>query len=805
MNKRTIIALLLLLSFVITGLGQQPTTQTQAQTQQSAPSPPAQTREDVVRITTNLVQVDVSVTDHNGQPVTDLTADDFEVTEAGRPQKISNLSFIKPASAEPPPPAAPAPAVRPARGVAPVPPPPPVHLRPEQVRRTVALVVDDLGLSFESSHYVREALKKFVDEQMQPGDLVAVIRTGAGIGALQQFTADRSLLYAAIDRVRYNLNSRNFSAFAPVGNDIRTVGSSVIGMNGRDESISTFRNSDDTHDSQYNPGNELINSLLRLSTPGIQANQYRDDIFSVGTLGALNYIIRGLRTLPGRKSIVLFSDGFRMYDQDQGSQRILDSMNRLVDLANRASVVIYTIDPRGVQVLGVTAADNFAGPFSHGNTNFASDNGDPLQEQWVQGIDSDLQTRRNDFFATQQGLSYLAKQTGGLFIRNNNDIVGALRRVLNDQKGYYLLGYRPDESTVNEQGRRAGFHHITVKVKRPGLSVRTRSGFYHFTDEEALRPVYQSVPQQLYAALASPFTSGDINVRMSSVFGFDPERGGSFTESILHINGQDLTFTKQPDGTHKASFQILSVTFGDNGRVVDQDAPAYSIVVEEANLEHTRNSGLIYVVTLPIKKPGAYQLRMAIRDSTSGHVGSANQFIEVPDIKKKRLTLSGIILSRSAPQPTTNSTVSNSASNGAANPASGAGASAAGTPEISATQGQVQEAHPLVSQAIRRFQHGQALTYGYYISNARLNSAPRPQLQTQLRLYPDGPPVSIGKINEFDAAGQTDMRQIEAGGILRLGTDLKPGEYVLQVIVIDKLSTGDASLATQWMDFDLVD
>ncbi|HMF57514.1 MAG TPA: VWA domain-containing protein [Pyrinomonadaceae bacterium] len=795
MNKRTTISILLLLSFVITGLGQQATQPTQTRTQQSAsPSPTptlAQTREDVVRITTNLVQVDVTVLDRSGQPVNDLTADDFEVTEDGRPQKVTNLSFVTPASAEPLPRLSVTASARPARGVVPAPPPPPVSLRPEQVRRTIALVVDDLGLSFESSHFVRQALKKFVDEQMQPGDLVAIIRTGAGMGALQQFTGDRRLLYAAIERVRYNLNSRGFSAFAPIESSTQIAGRTVAGL-------SAARTGD------ANPGNELINSLLHVTTPGAQANQYRDDIFSVGTLGALNFIIRGLRDLPGRKSIILFSDGFRMYDEDQGTNRILESLHRLVDLANRASVVIYSVDPRGLQTLGLTAVDDLSGPIAPGSPNAAANFGDPAQGQWVMSAESNLQNRRRDFFQTQQGLGYLAQQTGGFFVRNSNDISGAVRRVLNDQKGYYLLGYRPEESTVNDAGRRNNFHHIQVKVKRPDLTVRTRTGFYGFTNEEAARAVHRTPTEQLYAALTSPFASGDIHVRMSSVFGHDPDHG-SFTESILHIDTHDISFTKQPDGTLKASFQILTVTFGDNGQIVDQSTRSYSIAVQEANLERLRNSGLIYIVTLPIKKPGAYQLRMAIRDATSEHVGSANQFVEIPDVKKNRLTLSGVLLGGSTPRAVTNAsaapapssaTASNSSSSGAANPASSA---------VNATEGQVQEDHPLAIQATRRFQHGMTLSYGYYIYNARLNSARQPELETQMRLYRDGQLVYTGKINEFDAAGQTNMRQIAAGGALRLGTDLQPGEYVLQVIVIDKLASGDASIATQWMDFDLLD
>src|SRR4029078_6631736 len=75
--------------------------------------------------------------------------------------------------------------------------------RPEDVRRTIALVVDDLGLSFSSTHFVRRALKQFVYQQMQPGDLVAIIRTSGGIGALQQFTSDKRRLYAAIEHIRW--------------------------------------------------------------------------------------------------------------------------------------------------------------------------------------------------------------------------------------------------------------------------------------------------------------------------------------------------------------------------------------------------------------------------------------------------------------------------------------------------------------------------------------------------------------------------------------------------------------------------
>src|SRR5438067_6726103 len=177
------------------------------------PTPP--TENEVVKISTNLVQVDVSVTDKSGKIVRDLRSDEIEIYQNGKKQDISNFTFIsntreviagQNAKAQPQP------------GV----PVPPTPVRVENVKRTIALVVDDLTLSFESTYYVRRALKKFVDEQMQDGDLVAIIRTGAGIGALQQFTTDKNQLYAAIEKVRWNpAGNGNIGAFAPLEAKIR--------------------------------------------------------------------------------------------------------------------------------------------------------------------------------------------------------------------------------------------------------------------------------------------------------------------------------------------------------------------------------------------------------------------------------------------------------------------------------------------------------------------------------------------------------------------------------------------------------
>jgi len=721
-----------------------------AQTQTPAPkTPPAQTQQsgqpgddEVVRITTNLVQMDVVVTDKKGKIVTDLRPEEIEVYEDGRLQNITNFSFISTEGG-----AARTVAVKPAASVDKLAPPvPPVRLRPDQVRRTIALVVDDLGLSFESTGQVRQALRKFVDRDMQPGDLVAIIRTAGGIGALQQFTSDKRQLHAAIERVKYYLSGRGGTgAFAPLQGLAPSAqdGSSIGGQN--ETGI----------------------------VSGDDPEQFREDLYAVGTLGAINYVIRGMRELPGRKSIMVMSDGLNLGDTTR-RPRVFDAARRLVDQAARASVVIYTMDARGLQTLGLNASDDVAG-FS----------GPQIQQQ--------IQMRRRVFSVSQDGFKYLAEQTGGFSIINDNDLSGGIRRVLDDQKGYYLIGYRPDESTFNTVTGRRQFHKISFKLKRPGLNVRSRPGFFGVTNEEAI-PQRRTRAGQLLAALTSPFASAGVNLRLTPLFGNDPKTG-SFVRVLLHINARDLTFTDEPDGWHKAVFDIFAVTFGDNGTVVDQLDRIHTVRVRGGTYKRALENGFVFNLTVPIKKPGAYQLRTALRDTTSERVGSASQFIEVPNITKNRLLLSGIVINGNYPG------ARNSAA--AKDPAGEARA-----PEAAASPGaeeEIGDSDPHAGPAVRTFRSGMLLRYDYIVYNAQLNKAlGRSQVETQMRLFRDGREIFAGRVEPLEMNDQTDLKRLVAGGAFQLGTNMTPGEYILQIIATDPLAKTKYRVATQWIDFEIV-
>jgi VWFA-related protein len=700
---------------------------------------------DVVRITTNLIQVDAVVTDKSGKVVPNLRPEDFEIFVNGKPQQITNFSFI---TVEPQPVEQPRAAAQKISKNAPTAPPvPPVRLRPEQVNRTIALVVDDLTLSFESVGSVKKALKKFVDEQMQPGDLVAIVRVGSGSGALQQFTSDKQQLYAAIEGVRYNPLVGRIAALEPMRNgNLTSIGCS---------STPTKHKGD---------------------APGIvhfgDVEKIRDDILANASLKAANFIIKGMSDLPGRKAVMFLSEGFKLVCGDDAyfNNMMRETLRQLVDSANRSGVVVYTMDARGLQPVGLQAADDVnkdptPATISSGTTM----SGDAITEA--------IEFRRREIRETQNGLIELAKQAGGFAVYDTNDLSGGIRKALDDQKSYYLIGYQPDASSFDATKSR--FNRLTVKVKEPGLKVRYRSGFFGIKDED-IKTVASTPQQQVIKALTSPFASAGISLRLTPLYGNDA-KAGSFVRSLVHISAKDLTFTDKPDGMHEAVVNIVAYTFGDSGSVADSVGETHTITLTDKLYQRALASGLVYSLNVPIKNAGSYQLRVAVRDGKSEKVGSASQFINVPDIKKDRLTLSGIALSSYDPKQ-------------ASNRASKAGHQAS---EMSGDT-------TLTQAALRRFRAGHVLQFAYAIYNAKLDGRTKgPQLTTQIRLYRDGQEIYAGKETPYDAHGQLDLERLVAEGGLQLG-GLREGEYVLQITATDTLAQGKYRAATNWIDFEVV-
>lgn len=720
MTSRVLLSLLLFGALILPVIAQQvqpgasPQQPTSAPAQQ--PTPPEVEGQDVVRITTNLVQVDVVVT-KDGRPVKDLQAEDFEIFEDGKPQAITNFSFVSNVRADASPKSTPAGKSRDKTA----PPVPPAKININDQRRTVALVIDDLGISWDSIAQIRSQVRKFLD-RLSPNDLVAIVRTGGDVGALQQFTNDRRVLQNAVDHLRWNPCSRSgLHVFSPAG---------AIGDN---TNIC----------SQY-----VLNNTIK----------------------SLRFIIKGMADLPGRKSMVLFSDFLPIEDQESQlfgrtnqsgddmqsdpDSQLQDSslsyaaqLQRIAELAIRSSVVIYSVDTRGLQYTGLTAADRL----TSSSRNMTAD------------INSLMGARSNLLRRGREGSDLIARQSGGFLIRESNDF--GLKQIMQDQEGYYLIGFRPAEETFDRK-----FHHLKARLKRGGLTVRTRAGFYGFTDEQA-RPPGLSAKDLMTRALISPFGAKDIDVRLTSFFVDDPARG-AILRSFVYFDPRNLSFTEQADGWRVANVDVRAMLFGDNGRVLGEQSQTGTLRLRGAGYDAAMRDGMTYSFDVPLKLRGAFQFRVAVRDVITSKIGAAGQVIEIPNLKSGRLALSGVVARAEET------------------------AALAGAPN---EQGQ----SAINGPAVRHFRQGTNVYFAFVIYNAAA-AAQAGQLTQQIRLMKDGQVVFTGATKAVAMDAQSDPNRIATGSAMQLGPALTPGDYIFQVIVTDTSNKDKPRVTSQWIDFEVV-
>lgn len=702
MVPRTLLSLLLVLANLSLVLAQQPPPPPPQNPANQTQSRPEIDSQDVVKITTNLVQLDAVVT-KDGKQVTDLTAADFELLEDGKPQTITNFSYISvvaPASSAP---------VKPVTKDKNAPPVPPAIVRREDVRRTVAIMVDDLGMSFSSVSDVRRQLRKYIDEELSPNDLVAIIRTGGDVGALQQFTNDKRVLTTAVDHIRWNPCSRvGVHVFNPAGAPPlrEATGYGVCGQ--------------EPHDS--------IRASLRI----------------------FDFVLDGMKFLPGRKSMVVLSDDLPISTRMAGEEpfgrdspiSLVAAFNKVTEKAIRSAVVIYAADTRGLQYTGPTAADQVTFP-----------------SRSVAQPDSILARMRNArtsaMFNGRQGADLLSQETGGFLNMNSNDY--GLKKVMTDQQGYYLIGFRPADETFDRR-----FHALKVRVKQSGLTVRTRSGFYGFTDDQ-VRAVRLTPDDAINHALLSPVSAQEINVRLTSFFIDDP-KDGPLVRSLLYFDPHDVTFTER-DGWQVTNLKIKTMVFGDNGKPIAEEERTGNIRFRGEGYQRALREGVTYTLDFPLSVKGPFQIRVAVRDDETSKIGSAGQFVELPNLGNGRLLMSGIV----ARAATNND-----------------------SPE------------PVASgPAVRQFHQGSTIKLAYSIYNAAVQQR-KPELNAQIRLFRDGLNVFTGESLPVDLTAQTDLQRLTNVLKFNLGSQLSLGNYVCQIIVTDSSDKQNPRVASQWIDFEIV-
>lgn len=698
---------------------------------------------DTVKISTTLIQVDVTVTDKDGNIVTDLKPGDLEIYENGKKQEVTNFSFIRrgnensTAAAKPE-------KTQPVVGKLSVP-VPSIKLKANQVQRTYALIVDDLGLNFGNIFWVKQSLKRFIKDQIGTGDLVAIIQTGRTNSALSSFTSDKSQLLRVVDKLKWNFQGRSgISTFEPI--DLGKTASPSYGAPNKEDSFLTT---------------DYIARRMEIN---------RNENFAVGTVGTMSRVISGMQELPGRKAVILFSEGFPIINADSKNNgisftdRVLDLTKLMADLANRSSVVIYTIDPRGLQNSQMfEAQDNIAEERTVKNPGTFATPDSPAQKR--------LSLRNDTFTSSQQSLRILAEETGGLAFINQNDLDKGLRRAVEDQSSYYLLGYVPDEETFDPS--KARFNKLEIKAVRPGLKLRYRSGFFGVTDDKYLAE-QKAKENNVAAALSSPFGASDINLDLTSIYANDAKEG-AIVRALLNIDVKDLSFTDLSNGDKQTEFTLYAFAFGENGRILNSLNRVYRVKVNKEDYRKMLEKGFVYFMNVPFKKPGAYQLRIALQDAKTKKIGAANQFIEVPDLEKNKLTLSGLILQTYTNEEWNAQNVSIKESN---------------------------KSQTAIATAVRKFRQGNVLQFSYAVYNAKNQAGNK--FKSQARLYRDGQLVFEGKQLPLNLVGN-DGKRAEGEGAVALGKEIVPGDYVLQVIVFDETAKNKDQITAQSIDFEVTD
>jgi VWFA-related protein len=547
-------------------------------------------RPPVIRSGINFVSVDVIVTDkRTGEVVLNMKQDDFEVREDKKPQKVDTFEIVK-IDAETNGGIAP----RPIRST---------YDEESEARqpnvRLFVLLLDDYHVRRGNDLAVKKPLSDFVQNQLAPQDMVAVMYPTTPVDALT-FTRSHESLLASI---------KNFEGRKGV----------------------------------YEPRNEFEERYAYYPTQTVE--NIRNDV-TLGALKAAAVKLGGMR--EGRKSIIFVSEGLtstvppQLNDpiaampgmpgrggqpsprgtvpagQDTTSQRaqsqqffdsvdLTSKMKEAFDIVNRNNTSIYAVDPRGLAV---------------------------FEYDVNQGVG--LQTDRTNLNQSLDSLRVLADNTDGRAIVNRNDLAAGMKQIMRDASGYYLLGYT--SSAAPTDGK---FHAIEVRVKRPGVDIRARKGYFAYTLEDVARataPPKPGPPPEISRALnsiAAPATSGHA-ARFWT--GLDQPAGG----------GPRVTFVWEPLGggdTARAgdvpSRVVLTAT-GSDGR------PLFRGPVGQATAPDAASSATTTTGTTPAAPgagvsftapPGPVELRIVVENARGQIIDSTNQTVTVPDYSNAPISI----------------------------------------------------------------------------------------------------------------------------------------------------------------------
>jgi len=681
-----------------------------------------------IKLSVNEIRLDVVVLDKKtGNPITDLTADDFEVFQDDRRQTILSSVYI-----DSQPDVAMQPSVAQKDGAV-LPPLPTTALKKEDVRRTILFVVDDYSMDFGNGYYTKRVLHDFVEKQMLIGDLVAIMRTNYGNSALNMFHSDKREVLARINAMPATMAQRF-------------------------DHTETDRQRDRVTAESYD-------NFLRRA----HENQ----------IATISYSLRAMKEMPGRKVLIMVTP-LTVHTDIRMFSSYYESYIKLADEALRAGVVINLLDIDGLRNLNSMRADaaismGQASIFERGVGIY----GGAARTQEV--IISMLQQTQ---FEPIRVPNPMPERTGGIIIEDSNFFLkdGIGKEVENLMRGYYLISYEPPPNTFEKRGRKDAFRRLKVRVNRKDAVVHTRTGFFGTLESELTAKKHHP----LIEAIISPFQSTDLNVDIAAGFVKDA-KAGYVVRSWIHLDPGDVKIVETEDGGARIDLEMLCVTSDVNGDIKDSKSAEFTLNVKPENkaenLAWIRRHGIRFSLLLPVKKPGTYYVQVSIQDAQSGKIGSAYQFLEIPDLGKKNAGMSNIFIITSADDlDWLRSDITKQIGGGVFLPV---------------LQGDIR------SPALRTYMPGDSFQAMATLYNVDAKAIARSEIDIQSVLYKDraeflrGNPVSIAP-DEVQSAGNSIP-------ILRrftVGPEMPPGDYILQFLAINKKNSNNTEvIASQTLSF----
>lgn len=568
---------------------------------------PAQTP---FRSRVDAIELELRVFDRAGNPITDLDSSEVEVLEDGRRREILAFARVSVPHSSP----VRSPGAASAMLAADV-----ATNRVAASSRIFVLVMDDLHVDKRHTAQVKRVARQFVEQHVQPGDMVSVVYTGVRPDAAQDFTLDRQRLLAAIDKFigrklppatvtrmeQYNLLYR--ARGAPEFEDLRDTHDAERAFNARSAMASI----------------ESISTMLARVTGRRKAMI----LFSEG----LDYDLSGLRSrgrTPGAAPAgptVLPStaptggserDAVGRPDVHSYAHDVLLSLQAAMGAAARANVVLYPIS-----VQGGNAADAIA------------DLGAPVADVSLGLTGEQMNHEMRD---AQETLVVLATNTGGFAALTPSDYTGAFERIVRESSEYYLLAYSP--WNIAPDGT---FRNITVNVNRPDVRVSARRGYYAPRQpvKRPLRFVGDGVSDETSALVMTPIPSAGLSLDVHAI-AYRLDRKRSDVVVTVHVDGAQLAGSSVDGLTN--TLELALVAIDSAGRVQAATARALDINLDGPALGILRQSGYRVVSRIQVP-PGRYQVRHAIRERTGGRAGSVFSDIDVPDFRSP-VAMSGILL-----------------------------------------------------------------------------------------------------------------------------------------------------------------